>query len=290
MNENSDRNPILEFEDDGLHTPSIKEHSLRKIRLHNYYVTLFSTAMKNKWPQRAYLGLYSGAGRARVTETGKIVATTAVSALAVADPFTKYIFVDNNRECIAALKARASALDKGLDVSFIKKDVSTAVPAITKAMPSFSKNRGLLSFCFVDPFSAELDFSVFKELGSQYKMDFLVLLMLGRDVRTNFRRYLEDENDTRIAKLIDDENWREEWADRGYQARNVVRFMLDKFNQAMERVGYSAVRPDDAHPIRLLEKNKNVLLYYLVLYSKHPLGRAFWDATRRGTDEQLSLL
>ena len=66
--------------------------------------------------------------------------------------------------------------------------------------------------------------------------------------------------------------------------------MLDKFNQAMERVGYSAVRPDDAHPIRLLEKNKNVLLYYLVLYSKHPLGRAFWDATRRGTDEQLSLL
>ena len=280
---------ILELEDDGLYTPSIKEHSLRKIRLHNYYVKLFSTAMKNKWPQRAYLGLYSGAGRARVTETGRIVATTAVSALAVPDPFTKYIFVDNNRDCIDALKSRADALDRDLDVSFIENDVSKAVPEIIDEMPSYSKGRGLLSFCFVDPFSAELDFAILKKLGSKYKMDFLVLLMLGRDVRTNFRHYLEDENDTRIARLIDDENWRDEWAAHGYQARNVVRFMLDKFNQAMERVGYSAARPDDAHPIRLLEKNKNVLLYYLVLYSRHPLGRSFWDTTRRGTDEQLPL-
>ena len=221
---------VRELEDDGLYTQSIKEHSLRKIRAHNYYVKLFTRAMKNKWPQRAYLGLYSGAGRARVAETGKIVATTAISALQVPDPFTKYIFVDNNPDCIAALEARISALGGDYDVSFINKDVLEAVPAIIKKMPLFSKDRGLLSFCFVDPFSAELDFSVLKQLGGKYKMDFLVLLMLGRDVRTNFRRYLEDEDDTRIAKLIDDENWRDEWAARGYRANNVIRFMLDKFN------------------------------------------------------------
>ena len=279
-----------QLEDDGLYTPSIKEHSLRKIRLHNYYVRLFSTSMKNKWLQRVYLGLYSGAGRARVAETGEIVATTAISALALPDPFTKYIFVDNNPECIAALKARTRALGTDLDVSFIKKDVSEAVPAIIKKMPSFSKDRGLLSFCFADPFSAELDFSVLKQLASRYKMDFLVLLMLGRDVRTNFRRYLEDENDTRIAKLIDNEDWRDEWSVGGYQSNYVVRFMLEKFNEAMQRIGYRAARPDDAHPIRLLEKNKNVLLYYLVLYSKHPLAQTFWNATRFGTDEQLPLL
>ena len=279
-----------QLEDDGLYTPSIKEHSLRKIRLHNYYVRLFSTSMKNKWLQRAYLGLYSGAGRARVAETGEIVATTAISALALPDAFTKYIFVDNNPECIAALKARTRALGTDRDVSFIKKDVSEAVPAIIKKMPSFSKDRGLLSFCFADPFSAELDFSVLKQLASRYKMDFLVLLMLGRDVRTNFRRYLEDENDTRIAKLIDNEDWRDEWSVGGYQSNNVVRFMLEKFDEAMQGIGYRAARPDDAHPIRLLEKNKNVLLYYLVLYSKHPLAQTFWNATRFGTDEQLPLL
>lgn len=49
------------------------------------YVLLFSTAMKNKWPQRAYLGLYSGAGRARVAETDEIVETTVMSAFRVRD-------------------------------------------------------------------------------------------------------------------------------------------------------------------------------------------------------------
>lgn len=277
------------LEDDGLYTPTVKEHSLRKIRLHNYYVSLFSTSMKDLWPQRAYVGLYSGAGRARVAETGKIVVTTALSAVQVRYPFTQYIFVDNDPRCIEALEARIQALETDVDVSFIEKDVSEAVPEVIRAMPTYNKAKGLLSFCFADPFSAELDFEVFRTLGSKYKMDFLVLLMLGRDVRTNFRRYLQDENDDRIARLINDENWREEWIAGGYRRSNVIRFMLDKFDRAMTRIRYQPQRPDDAHPIRLLEK-KNVLLYYLVLYSKHELGRKFWKEARSGVDDQLDLL
>ena len=57
----------------------------------------------------------------------------------------------------------------------------------------------------------------------------------------------------------------------------------------MEGIGYRPQRPDDAHPIRVLEKNKNVLLYYLVLYSEHPLAQTFWSATRHGLEEQLLL-
>ncbi len=198
MNARLEDGLLRELEDDGLYTPSIKDHSLEKIRLHNYYVRLFSTGMKNRWPQRAYVGLYSGPGRARVEDTGEIVATTAISALQVPDPFTNYIFVDNDPRCVATLKARVRALSVDSDVSLVEEDVSEAVPAIVRRMPRFSRNKGLLSFCFVDPFSAKLDFDVFRALGSRYKMDFLVLLMLGRDVRTNFRRYFDDESNTRV--------------------------------------------------------------------------------------------
>ena len=274
--------------DDGLYTPDIKEHSHRKIRLHDYYVSLFSTAMKKKWPQRAYVGLYCGAGRARVVETGEIVDTTAMSAVQVRDPFTKYVFVDNDHRCVEALEARIGGLDNDHDVSFIKKDVSEAVPEIIKVMPSYGTDRGLLSFCFVDPFSARLDFDVFRRLGGRYKMDFLVLLMLGRDVRTNFRRYLEDEDNTRIARLIDDEGWRNDWRDGRLQPRHLIRFVLDKFGNAMNRLGYQSATLDAAEPVRIA--HGNVLQYYLVLYSKNPLGAAFWDATRSGLDDQLKFL
>lgn len=273
---------IRGLEDDGLYTPIIKDHSLEKIRLHNYYVRLFSTGMKNRWPQRAYLGLYSGPGRARVATTGEIVATTAMSALQVPDPFTKYIFVDNDPKCIEALEARARALDGDHDVSFVEKDVSEAVPAIVRKMPSYSKDRGLLSFCFVDPFSANLDFNVFRALGSRYRMDFLVLLMLGRDVRTNFQRYFSNESNTRIADLIADKSWRKEWVDRKLQPRDLVRFVLEKFGEAMTTLGYQSTTLDEAQPIRLA--HGNVLQYYLVFCSRHGLGHAFWNATRQGVD------
>lgn len=227
--------------------------------------------------------------KGRLADTGEIVTTTALAAVQVSDPFTEYIFVDNDPRCIEALEARIQALDRDCDVSCIEEDVSEAVPEIMKVMPSYSKDRRLLSFCFADPFSAQLDFDVFRTLGSKYKMDFLVLLMLGRDVRTNFRRYFQDENDNRIARLIDDENWRAEWIAREHRRSNLIRFMLEKFNEAMTRIGYQRQRPDDAHPIRLLEK-KNVLLYYLVLYSRNDLGRKFWNVARSGIDDQLSLL
>ena len=277
---------IRGLEDDGHYTPLIKDHSLEKIRLHNYYVRLFSTGMKNKWRQRAYLGLYSGPGRARV-KTGEIVATTAISALQVPDPFTKYIFVDNDPKCIEALKPRVRALDGDHDVSFVKKDVSEAVPAIVRKMPSYSKDKGLLSFCFVDPFSAKLDFNVFRVLGNRYKMDFLVLLMLGRDVRTNFQRYFSDESNTRITNLITDNSWRKEWVDRKLQPRDLIPFVLEKFGKAMTTLGYQSTTLGDAQPIRLA--HGNVLQYYLVFYSKHDRGHDFWNATRQGVDDQLNL-
>ena len=212
-------------------------------------------------------------------DTGEIVATTAISALQVPDPFTNYIFVDNDPKCIAALEARVRALGGDSDVSFIKEDVSDAVPAIVRRMPRFSRDKGLLSFCFVDPFSAKLDFDVFRALGSKYKMDFLVLLMLGRDVRTNFQRYFSDESNTRIADLIADKNWRKEWVDRTLHPRDLVRFVLEKFGEAMTTLGYQSTTLDEAQPIRLA--HGNVLQYYLVFCSKHRCSATIRVRTQR---------
>lgn len=273
--------------DDGFYTPAIKPHSVEKIRIHNYYVSLFTTSMKDRWPQRAYLGLYSGPGRATVETTGEIIETTAMSAFRPRYPFTKYIFVDNDSRCIEALSGRIEALDQDFDVSLILSDVGEAVPLVVDAMPSFGPGNGLLSFCFIDPFSAALDFEVIRGLGSRYKMDFLILLMLGRDIRTNFRRYLDDPDDPRIGALIDDPDWREDWRGRGLGRRELVRFLLEKFDTAMTRLGYQAARPSESHPIRIM--GKNVFQYSLVLYSKDELGRRFWDATRKGTTPQMGL-
>lgn len=267
--------------EDGLYMPTIKPHTLEKIRRHNCAAGMFARGMSKKWPQRAYLGLYSGAGLARVEGTGEIVETTALSVLR--EPFTHFVFVDSDPTCIAALEERIAALPAKRQVSFILGDVNDRVADIQRVLPKFSKKNGLLSFCFLDPFDAGLHFSTIRALAS-FQMDFLILLALGHDVRRNFwRHYYLDHSNTRIADLIGCPGWRDEF-ERGSQ-RNIVRFVLRKFDEAMVSVGYQSPKPHHHHAIKV----GGVLLYYLVLYSKHPLGQSFWETTLSGMTTQTEL-
>jgi three-Cys-motif partner protein len=278
---------VGELPDDGFYTPTVKQHSVEKIRLHNYYASIFTTAMRQRWEQLAYLGLYAGSGRARIEESGEIIETTALGALRVTHPFTKYILVDNDPACVDALRHRIEQLDHSHDVTLVQDDVSRAVPKIVQAMPRFDRERKLLSFCFIDPFSAAFDFDVIRELASRYRMDFLILPMLGRDIRTNFKQYLENPEDQRIARLIDDVDWRQEWTSRQLPHQDLVPFVFEKFDSAMTRLGYEAAQKREAHPVRIA--GKNVFLYLLVLYAKDPLAKKFWKAARFGVDPQHGL-
>ncbi len=243
--------------------------------------------MKSHWPQRAYIGLYSGAGRARLEQTGEIVETTALSVFRIPDPFTHYIFVDKDPRCTQALSERIRRVAGEANFTVLTGDVNTCVSEVLNALPRFGPSKGLLSYCFVDPFAADLHFETIKTLG-RLRIDFLILLMLGLDSRVNFRTYLTDESSTRIAELVDCPDWRDEWRRESQRRRpNVIRFLMTKFDQAMSRIGYRSAPLDSALSIRV--PRKNVLIYELVFYSKHPLGEDFWRKTRTGIATQPDL-
>ena len=105
----------------------------------------------------------------------------------------------------------------------------------------------MLSFCFVDPFAADLKFSTIRALA-RFKVDFLVLLMLGRDVRTNFNRYFEDSSNTRIAELIDSPGWRKDFVASG---ESVVRFVLRRFDEAMGSLDYKSSQAELTHQVKI---------------------------------------
>jgi three-Cys-motif partner protein len=255
---------------------------LEKLRRHNYVTAMFARSMKNKWPQRAYVGLYCGAGRARLAGTGEILETTAMSVMRLPDGFTHHIFVDEDPRCTDALKQRAAALPGTRQLTILTGDVSASVPAVQAALPSYSNANRLLTFCFVDPFGAELKFSTISSLAQRHQMDFLILLALGVDIRRNLRRYLSADSGTRIGELINLPGWQSELDAAGGK---VVPFVLGKFDDAMVRLGYLSSK--QAHPVKV--SGMGVLLYYLAYYSKHPLGLKFWNSTLAGLDPQEEL-
>lgn len=276
------------MEDDGLYLPKIRPHSLGKIRRHNVYADLFTRAMAGKYGHLVYIGLYSGAGKAVIRETGAVVETSALGVIKQAVPFTKYVFVDSNPDCIDALDRRIQTVGGGFDVTFIQRPVNEAVPDILAALPSVATARqeGMLGLCFVDPFKVDLDFTVIRSL-SRYWLDFLVMLPLGYDLRRNLRRHLHDETDTNVARLIDAPDWRLEWRARGEPERYLVRFVMRKFDEAMQSLGYRERPMLDTVDIKVT--GMAVYLYSLALYSRHERGEQFWRTAIRTADPQFGL-
>jgi len=266
--------PVVE--DDGLYLPTIRPHSLEKIRLHNRYAEIFTSSMRNKWPQLSYIGLYSGAGRARVEGANEIVETSAISVLRQPHRFTHYIYVDNNEACTAALEARCRIAAPQANVTVLRRDVNESAPEVLRALPPYGPKNGLLSFCFIDPFDTSLRFSTIRAL-SHLRIDFLVLLMTGADFRRNIARYLADPTSTRIEDLIDCPTWRSEFRKDG----NALRFGLGKFADAMQRIGYAG---PVSEPVYV--SGKKVLLYNLVFYSKATAAVRLWKKTTKSLERR----
>lgn len=272
---------------DGLYAPVIKPHSLQKIRAHNRFARMFAKAMRAKWAQRAYIGLYSGAGHAEL-EDGQRVQTSALSVMTQPDPFTHYVFVENNPVCFGSLEQRCRAvqLAPSAKLTLIPKDVNASISDVRAALPQYGPGNGLLSFCFVDPFNAGLRFEAIKAL-SDLRIDFLILLMLGNDVRRNLDDYYHDPDCNRMADFVDCPTWRDEFKRDG----NIVRCAHRLFDEAMQRVGYPSAR-DSALPI--YAHGTKVLQYRLAFYSKSAVGMDLWrknldSLTRLEPQTQLNL-
>lgn len=276
--------PLIEVSPDGLHTPEVRIWSLEKYRLMGSYCDIFTSGMKNKWDQLVYIDLFAGAGHSFIQETKKVYRSSAMIALSVPTPFTKYIFCEQDDQRLEALRARVKRDFPDRPVAFIKGDSNSKVDDILEAIPKFGKSNTLLSFCFVDPYSLNLKFATIQALGKNL-MDFLILQALHMDAKRNFENYLNEESN-KIADYLGISNWRELFAlNESRNKSDFVKFLADQYLEQMKKLRY--VESKEMHQIRSNEKN--LPLYYLTFYTKHRTGNDFFKKIKRSSNSQLSL-
>lgn len=274
---------LPELEDDGLLTPEVGEWGEDKYRLVGYYATLFASSMKGKWGSRVYIDLFSGAGRAKIKGTNRIVPASPLLALDVQRKFDHYVFCELDGDKLSALEQRASRDYPGVSAHYIPGDTNENVGEILKRIPQHYPGFSVLSFCFVDPYRLEhLSFETIKQLSTRL-MDFLVLIPSGMDANRNKDKYIKDEN-RKVDRFLGTTEWRSDWATADARGESFERFIRDYFGRQMERLGYIYTGAEDMKPIRLTEKN--VLLYRLAFFSRSELGRQFWEQARKYSDDQ----
>lgn len=269
----------LEYlEDDGLLTPEIRPWTVEKYRVVGIFNKIFSTGMKDKWGCRTYIDLFAGAGRGKLKGTNKILAGSPLLALGVPDQYDKYIFCEKQKKSLDALKDRVNRVKEShpnVNVTFFDGDCNEKIDEILSAIP---KMQSVLSFCFMDPYNIGIHFGTVRRL-SQYRMDFLILLAIRMDAARNIKHH------KRIGLCLGDDNWMEEWEQAKREGVKFPNFFAEKYASQMETLGYEDTARETMHEMR--SDDKNLPLYHLAFFSKHPLGYKFWEQARKyGIDQQ----
>ena len=277
--------PLPTLTDDGLVTPVVGDWAEEKYQLAKCYASIFATAMKRQWECLVYIDLFSGAGRSRLGDArGRIVPATPLLVLDTPHLFTKYIFCELEPAKMRALQERVDAGFPERDVAFIEGDCNAHVDEAIALIPPFSRTYRVLTFCFIDPYNiGSLAFETIERLSRNRRIDFLVLLASGMDANRNRDLYTRPENSA-VAQLVGTEEWRTRWAKSRLAFGH---FVADEFGLAMNGLGYVYEGLSNLHLVRSTEKN--LALYHLGVFSKHPLGAEFWQKCRQSATPQRSL-
>ena len=280
------RDYFVPVQDDGLVTNPIGSWAEDKYRYVGMYAEMFATGMKNKWPRRLYLDLFSGPGYSRVRDTGRVVLGSPMIALSLPDPFDAYVFSDESPEALDALRTRVARLDRQLPVTYIPGDANVAVARIVKVV-SATPSKGTLSFCFLDPYKLNIHFQTVQRIAEGRAVDFLILLALYIDANRNIQWYVGDDNPT-IDLFLGDRTWRPRWKTAERAGDSIVKFLANEYSARMGQIGYLTMTLEDMVKVRT--RDKRLPLYYLAFFSKHAKGLEFWRAVRKYATDQLSLL
>jgi three-Cys-motif partner protein len=261
---------------DGLTARCVGRWSEEKVYYISHYAEIFSTGMKNVFPERVYVDLFAGPGRCVRSDDGQETDGTPIKALQCKDPFTAYHFVEEATEPFNALQSRAKVSDRFQSISWYNKDANLAVKDIVTKIP-----RNTLTLAVIDPTGLHFTFDSLRTLTKGRKVDFIYLFPDGMDVRRNLEtRYLaKPYND--LDDMLGTTSWRDAIKEERKKypptddpiCPDADKIVLKIFKEQIATLGYPHVTTGDDIQFK---NSRQAHLYKLVFASRNPKGYEFW--------------
>jgi three-Cys-motif partner protein len=265
MGSDANQQPI-EPHDDGLLIPEVGRWSKRKYHFLGRYFRQFTGGMKNKWPHRHYVDLFSGAGFARIRDSGEIVAGSPVLAANCVNQFTGLHLCEADAAKTKALQVRLGSV--ATRCSFFCADANECIDRVLADVPK----SGSLSVTLADPFGLHLDFDTIRRVAER-RSDLIVLLADNMDAARNWAEYYFDNPDSNLDRFMGERGWRDVLAQGASDAAGKIRARY--IERLKSKCGYTYT---DSESIR---NDQGRDIYSLIFASKDPLGLKFWNDARR---------
>ncbi len=235
------------------------------------YLAQFSHAMSghSKFDGVVYLDLFCGSGICRIREGTRVVRYPGSALLAAGceKPFDRMLFVDENRENIAALKTRLNRITPAAKSHYWSSDANALVEELRGFIPQRS-----LSLAFIDPYSLQIDFQTIAALVDGRQMDLIILFADRMDIGRNVEAYYYPNPKSKLDSFLGPESgWRSDWDQLSHRDGQHVRDLFaDIYLRQLESLGYY-------HTRRNLITGQPDALFRLIFASKSETGAKFWD-------------
>lgn len=230
------------------------------------YADIFTRGMKRKWAL-TYIDLFAGSGRCLVT--GRSNEEEGSPLIALNYEFDKYIFVEESGDDFAALKKRCAKSPKLSRIEFIHGDCNAVA---NKVVPAG------LSLAFVDPTGIDIHFDTVRILTQSRKVDLLMNIQFGMDIKRNFQLYLQKKNGSPLDLFLG--------GNVDWKCIETPTDVIELYKNRIQQLGYRTV---EYHIV--VRNTKHVPMYFLFFASKNPRGLDFWKKiTKKDESGQYHLL
>jgi three-Cys-motif partner protein len=232
------------------------------------YCDIFTKAMSKRWAPSAltFIDLFAGPGRCYIKESKEDLEGSSLIALQYG--FSDYIFVEQDKVSLNALKTRCQNSPKRNNVSFIGGDCNLVVDHVIQKLHP----QGL-ALAFIDPTKINITFETVKRLVKGRRIDLLINIQDGMDIKRNFARYKEQGDPSRLGEFL---GGNVPWS-RLSKPSDAV----DLYKNRIKDLGYKTVEFKD---IPVYNTN-NAPMYFLFFASKHPRGTGFWKKITTKDDQ-----
>lgn len=254
----------MDVSDDGLYMSEVGRWSKRKYHFLANYLNMFSTGMKNKWPERHYVNLFAGAGLARVREQGEILVGSPLIAARVRDPFTKLHLCEADARKFDALGQRIEHEKLPSPPQLVHGDANQCIDQIVNDIP----RSGALTLVFADPYGLHFDFETVRMLADR-RCDLIVLLADNMDALRNWATYYRDNPNSNLDRFMGEPGWRGMLEDSPTDKQASA--LRDRYCDRLKSVGFEHFGWERV----LNDRNRDI--YTLLYASRSPVGLKFWE-------------
>jgi three-Cys-motif partner protein len=253
------------------------------------YLDFYTTVLKNQPWRTIYVYAYAGAGRAAVRTAAResaplfddqtdpelleLISGSPRVALDIPNPFSRYVFIELDASRASQLDLLQTQYGQARQVDVIRQDAASGIRWVISQNISRRTHRGI---AFLDPFGADLDWSVIQALADTRVFEVVINFALNMAIQ----RMLPNSGEFQPG-------WRERldayfgtsaWYDASYESRpqlfgdqigkrhDYLRNLLNLYRGRLKQAFGFVSQP------KLIRNTKGAPLYYLLWSGPHRKG------------------